>query len=175
MWTPDVLEILSYVWCSLVLSGSSSDMNDKDRGLPLLLHQALSCCSAVAPSHSCQHLAFVGLSLVAPVKPRTYCTPIQQKASIKWKPCKLVFIWLLLHLMNMFSFLSLSLTWISCWIFPFSVDFFFFYTPASNGFVTLASFFISTNANLVCFRHYTLYISRLTGQGLIYQCDISNM
>lgn len=110
--------------------------------------------------------------------PKACCTPIQQKASIKWKPCKLVFIWLLLHLINMFSLLSLSLSPESAvGFFLFSVDFFlfFFYTPASNGFVTLASFFISTNANLVCFRHYTLYISELTGQGLIYQCDISNM
>lgn len=64
--------------------------------------------------------------------------------------------------------LSLSLS-------PESAVGFFFDTPASNGFVTLASFFIRINANLVCFRHYTLYLSELTGQGLIYQCDISNM
>lgn len=99
---------LVYEVVSSYLHGSSSDVSDKHQGLPLLLHEALSGCSALAPSHWCQHLAFVSLSLVAPVKLRTYCTPIQPEDSIKWKPCKL-FVWLLLHLMNMFSLLFFSI------------------------------------------------------------------
>lgn len=125
-------------------------------GLPLLLRETLSCCSAVAPSlmsTPCICRLIIGCPCIA---------QNLEKASIKWKPCKPVFIWLLLHLMNMFSLLSRSFspinTQISCWILPFSLDFWgFFYTSASNGFVTLAYFLIIINTNLVCFRRYTLY------------------